>query len=162
MNIYCGQEIQELTADMSLVRAKIDSLTAYGKTYLPSGLVWGWRTIHPEEPLTEASSVPKKDKTTVMIFMTDGANTRSQNGEYHNGTNVDNANFVSKQLCNGINADGVDIYTVAYDFDAADTLDMLEKCASNPSMFFEADDTEELVQTFKDIGEELFRTRLTQ
>ena len=162
MNIYCGQEIQELTSDMSLVRAKIDSLTAYGKTYLPSGLIWGWRAIHAEQPLTETSSIPKNEKTTVMIFMTDGANTRSQNGELHNGSDTANADFVTKQLCNGIAADGVDIYTVAYDFDAADTINMLRQCASLPSMFFRADDTAELINTFEQIGKDLFQLRLSQ
>jgi hypothetical protein len=161
MNISCGEEIQELTSDMTAVRSKIDSLTAYGKTYLPSDLMWGWRAVHPEQPLIEASSVAKQDKTTVLIFMTDGANTRSQNGEYHNGRDIDDANDLSKELCDGINADSIDIYTVAYDFDAADTLLMLEKCATKKSMFYKADDSDSLIAAFKEIGENLFSLRLS-
>jgi Flp pilus assembly protein TadG len=161
MNISCGEEIQELTSDMTAVRSKIDSLSAYGKTYLPSGLMWGWRSLHPEKPLVEASSVDKKNKATVLIFMTDGANTRSQNGEYHNGSDIDDANDLSKELCNGINADYIDIYTVAYDFDAADTLLMLEQCATKKSMFYKADDSDSLIAAFKEIGENLFSLRLS-
>jgi Flp pilus assembly protein TadG len=161
MNINCGQEILALTDDMDVVRTKIDSLTANGLTYLPAGLVWGWRAIHSDQPLTEASSVAKKDKTSVLIFMTDGANTRSQNGAYHNGSNTANADDITKELCIGINSDGVDIYTVAYDFDAANTLIMLEKCASKKDMFYKADDSTALIAAFEKIGEDLFKLRLS-
>ena len=68
MNTYCGQEILALTSDMNAVRTTIDSLTAGQKTYLPAGLIWGWRAIHDEAPLTEASTAKKKDKNVSSNF----------------------------------------------------------------------------------------------
>ncbi len=161
MNKYCGQEILALTDDMDAVRTKIDSLTAGQKTYLPAGLIWGWRALHAEAPLTEASSAKKKDKTTVLIFMTDGANTRSQNGKLHDGSDIDQANKQAKQLCTNIKSDGIQMYTIAYDFDGADTLKILKKCASEKDMFFLASDSEALKTAFKDIGNSIVKLRLT-
>ena len=39
--------------------------------------------------------------------MTDGANTRSQNGKLHNGSDIDQANKQAAQLSNNIKSDGI-------------------------------------------------------
>jgi len=157
----CAKEILPLTKDMSAVRAKINSLTADDKTYLPAGLMWGWRALHPQAPLTEASTAKAKNKSSVLIFMTDGANTVSQNGELHNGSDINHANKQTKQLCNNIKSNKIQIYTVAYDFDGADTLKILRKCATQPDMFFLASNAAGLKQAFEDIGASLLKLRLT-
>ena len=157
----CPKEILPLTKDMSAVRAKINSLKADDKTYLPAGLIWGWRALHPQAPLTEASTAKAQNKSSVLIFMTDGANTVSQKGELHNGKNIAQANRQTKQLCNNIKSDRIQIYTVAYSFNNENTLDILRKCASKTDMFFLASNAAGLKQAFEDIGTSLLKLRLT-
>ena len=160
--IKCVNEILPLTKDMSVVRVKINSLTAHNLTYLPAGLIWGWRALQPEAPLIEAGTVQAENKTSVLVFMTDGGNTVSQNGNLHDGTDIDQANKRTKRLCNKIKNDQIQIYTVAYDFNGANTLKILKNCATKRDMFFLASEAEGLQQVFEDIGADLFELRLTR
>ena len=161
MNISCGEEILPLTNDMDAVRTKIDSLSPRSWTYIPTGLMWGWRAVDPEAPLIEASSVPAKNKTSVIILMTDGANTKSQNGSLHSGSNTVDANALTSELCTQVKYDGVQIYTVAYELDNTTTLNILRKCASNSDMFFDASNSSALSNAFDSIAENLVNIRLS-
>jgi len=161
MNIYCNQEILALTNDMGVVRNNITSLSASGNTYIPAGLIWGWRTLNYEQPLTEAASNKTKNGSRVLILMTDGANTKSVNGEYHTGSDINDANSVTKNLCLNLKSERIEMYTVAYDFSDPDTLAMLSKCASKKENFFNASDAASLTKAFKDIGASLTDLRLS-
>ena len=158
----CPKKILPLTNNMNAVRKKIDSLKAKDLTYLPAGLIWGWRALQPETPLVEASTAQAGNKNSVLIFMTDGGNTVSQNGTLHDGTDIDQANKRTESLCANIKNDNIKIYTVAYDFDGAETLNILRKCATKEDMFFLASNAAGLIQAFKDIGADLFELRLTR
>ena len=161
MNINCNQEILTLTNDLDVVRSNITSLNANGNTYIPAGLIWGWRALNYEEPLTEALSTKDKNASRVLILMTDGANTKSVNGTLHTGSDIDNANSVTKNLCLNLKADKIDMYTIAYDFSDPTTINMLEKCASTKDQFFSAADGATLKKTFENIGASLNKLRLT-
>ena len=50
MNVSCGSEILDLTTNLTDVEAHIDSLSASGNTYIPAGLIWGWRMLDPDLP----------------------------------------------------------------------------------------------------------------
>jgi Mg-chelatase subunit ChlD len=162
-----------LTNKYSSVTSKIDSLAAKDETYIPSGLAWGWRTLSPEMPFTEAKT-SSKDTVNVMVLMTDGANTKSLDlapsfdgtvsAVMHNNTDGDDANTVSETLCKKIKAENIQIYTVAYKFDGAKskkTKDMLEDCATSADHFFDAKNSDDLNQAFDDIARSLFKIRLS-
>lgn len=176
MNESCGEELLPLTNNMDDVKDKIDAMVPTGNTYLPSGLIWGWRTLSPTSPFTEAASSPTK-MTRALVLMTDGANTMSQglksyssdpvyHRAYHpSDTTADNkAKARIEALCENVKADGITIFTVAYKLPAgsAAALDVLEACASNPSLAFEAKNTKQLKRTFKDIGKNLQVVRLSK
>jgi len=80
----CGDEMMPLGNDFGKMKSLIAGLATSGETYLPSGLLWGWRALTPVAPFTEAASSPD-NTTSIMIFMTDGFNTLSQDDEYHDG-----------------------------------------------------------------------------
>lgn len=161
MNVWCGQQVLPLTSNMTTVKSKLNSLDTGRATYMPSGLIWGWRMIHRSKPFTQSRTSDGKEKIRVMIFMTDGGNTTSQNGIHHSGGDADAANERSKKLCNRIKRDKIKLYTVAYEFDGANTIRLLKNCASEPAMFFLAKDGEALQKAFKDIGSSLIKLRLT-
>lgn len=162
MDIKCGQEILALTNNMGTVRSNIDTLPATGNTYIPAGLIWGWRALNSRQPLTEAATTKnKKGAKRVLVLMTDGANVSSANGAWHTGTDVNKANKVVKNLCQNIKSEKIEMYTVAYDFSGVNTLEVLKKCASKKDHYFEAKNAAELKAVFKNIAANLNNLRLS-
>ncbi len=162
-NISCGTEIQTLTKDFSAIKSTIASLDANGETYLPSGLLWGWRALMPSQPLNEAATGQSASKRrNIMVLMTDGANTKSKIGIRHTGNDGDAANDLSRALCREIKASDVEVFTIAYEFGDVEAKNILRNCATNNSMFFDARNAADLQRAFESIGEILLTVRLTQ
>lgn len=177
MKEYCGNvEILPLTDDMDDVRDTIDDLMPTNDTYIPAGLAWGWRTLSPTAPFSEAASTPKH-ATRAIILMTDGANTMdtgpvSWNSDrvYHksyspsNTTADDLATDRILALCSNAKADGITIYTVAYKIPSALSggHDVLRDCASSRHTAFKANSMASLKSTFEKIGRNLQVVRLSK
>ncbi|MEP6343410.1 MAG: pilus assembly protein TadG-related protein [Maricaulaceae bacterium] len=162
----CGTELLPLTGNLQAVRTRINGLVATGRTYLPAGLMWGWRTLEASEPFTEAqaTNVNGNQARKVMLLMTDGSNSLRQIGTDHAGDNNAAtraaANIVTINVCNAAKADGVEIYTIALQVDVAGTRELLEDCASSPAHAFDAQSEVELINAFQQIGRELSQVRL--
>lgn len=161
MNVHCGSEMRPLTTNMNAVKSTINSLNARGWTYIPSGIAWGWRTLDTNEPLTEARGPYAANTKKVMIIMTDGANTKSKNGNKHGGNNVVNANRTTKDMCTNVKNSEIDVYTIAYDISDNATKNLMRNCATDASMYFDASNAAELNAAFEEIGRNLIRVRLT-
>ncbi len=161
MNVKCGAEMRPLTGNMNQVKATINAMNAKGFTYIPSGLMWGWRTLDTNMPLTEAAG-PYANKTQkVMILMSDGANTRSKKNIKHNGWNVASANQDMKKLCNKIKAEEIEIYTIAYDITDPATKNRMKNCATDASKYYDASNAKALNDAFQSIAANLVKLRLT-
>lgn len=161
MNTWCKSKLQPLTGNLKAVKTSISKLSAWDKTYLPAGLVWGWRTLDKNAPLKQAASSSKGTKD-VMIVMTDGKNTVSPSGNgFHTGSNVGNANKTAKNLCTKIKSSKIEVFTIAYDMSDATAKNLLKTCATDASMFYDASSAADLDQAFQDIGRRLMKLRLT-
>ncbi len=170
----CNVDMRELTAVKADVVSTINSMWTTGNTYIPSGLIWGWNMLTPEEPLTAAesqASIAVKGGQKVLVLMTDGANTvapQSPDGYFGNpadygyGAGPGYANGLTTSLCEKIKDSGAVVYTVLFDVDDAATETMLRDCASDPAKSFVADDASELVAAFADIGVSLTQLRLVK
>ena len=162
MNAKCGEEILPLTTNISSVKAKIDSLTASGATYIPAGLAWGWRMLDSKQPYNDLSN-SQADRKRAIVLMTDGANTLSLEQPFHNGSDTDAANGLTADLCTRIKKEGIQLFTVAYQLsDTSKTKDVIRICATTESFFFDATNTADLEQAFEDIGRSLYEVRLTK
>ena len=165
MNAGCGEEVLPLTNDMNEVKAKINSLTASKNTYIPVGLINGWRMLDADKPFDNLSNKEEKRKR-ALILMTDGANTISLEDPYltgaHSGSDADEANKLTATLCNNIKAEGIDIWSVAYNFDDATAKNMLQVCASSSGQFFDASNQADLIKAFEQISKSLFSVRLSR
>jgi len=164
----CMSEMLPLTGDKDEVKNTIDNLFTGDETYIPSGLIWGWRTLTPEAPLEEANTIDYAERKSTMIVMTDGENSRSYGGEKDNGfegvfhweSDLSESNDLTAEICEDIKADGIEIYTIAFEVTDADTQTMLQTCASDASKYFDAADSEQLFAAFDTIGNELADVRL--
>ena len=170
MNKRCGTPIMPLSTNFADMRTRVQSLTTSGTTYLPSGLAWGWRTLDKDLPYTEAASTTDPELMTAMLFMTDGANNRSRgrsssktDGTDHEYTRDGGAAGLklTKDLCQAIKDDGIQLFVVAYQLPGADsTATVLSECATDSTTFFEPENAQQLVSSFRDIAKMLNQTRL--
>lgn len=165
MNETCGEEVLPLTTDMDAVKAKIDSLTTRGTTYIPVGLINGWRMLDADRPFQSLSNKEEKRKR-ALVLMTDGKNTRSISEPYddgkHGGWDEKAANALTRELCENVKAAKIDIWTIAYNFDDNETKTMLSACASSSGQFFDASGEAQLKLAFEEIGNSLFTARLSR
>jgi len=123
-----------LTSDMRTARSSINGLRAKGWTYIPSGIVWGWRTLEGES--------------------------RSKSQLSHEGTDITDANNKTARLCESVKRDDIEVYTITYALDDDATKILMQNCASSPAQFFDAETSEELGQAFEQIGRSLETLRI--
>lgn len=160
--VNCGEEIRPLTANLNEAKMTINAMVPRRnlRTYMPSGLLWGWRTLNNELPLTEAAS-SAEDTDKVLILMSDGENTKSKTGIRHDGTSKADADDKTTALCNAIKRDEIRVFTIAYEVNDADTLNLLSDCATSPGDFFDASNASQLQNAFDIIGQSLQELRIS-
>jgi von Willebrand factor type A domain len=165
MNIGCNDEILTMSDNETKLKSKINGLVASGNTYVPTGLLWGWNMVDGDDPLDEAKSaaeIKSKGGTKAIVLMTDGDNTISATYPKHEGSDGDAADAKVAELCKNIKKDDIVIYTISFMVTDGDTVKMLEKCASDPSKSFSADDASQLAKAFGDISDSLMAMRLSK
>lgn len=173
-NGYCREswnnELIPLTKDISSVKTAINSMFARGETYIPSGLIWGWRTLSPNAPFTEALDNP--NASNVLVLMTDGDNNRHLEGEtnhmdgiFHHGedaTSKAKANDLTKTLCKSIKDAGIEVFTITYEVSDASTKALFKNCASSGRHYSDVNSALELKTAFLEIGTTQGETRLVR
>lgn len=160
MNQNCSAPLLTLTDNFTAVRNSIKSMVAQNETYIPAGVMWGWRVLSPQVPFTEGE-VYSKDVRKFMIVMTDGSNTLSPRYPYHNGTDGTYADQLMIKACNNAKLESIEIFTVGVDVPNASTRDGLVTCASNPKNAIAISDSAKLGLAFKGIANEILSIRLT-
>jgi len=165
MNISCGRPLVQLTNQQATLLASIASFVASENTYVPAGLSVGWHVLTPRIPFVEATPAnadpaPRR----ALVLMTDGTNTVSltSTGPLHNGSSRSAADTLTKQLCANIKADGIEVYTVAFEITDVATKDMIRQCASSPANYFDASDPTKLLSAFEEIAMALSNLRLSR
>lgn len=167
----CQNTIQPLTEDLLAVTTALLSINTNENTYMPAGLVWGWRTLSRGVPLVEADTPDYHERRRAMVLVSDGGNTKSHGnnglsipgfgGTFHNESSALDANLVTADVCEGIKNDGIIIYAVALNITDGTTLTLLENCATSPTKFLQAADEIALDLVFREIGEDLRQVRLS-
>jgi hypothetical protein len=161
-------------------------MKANGNTNIHQGVVWGWRVLSPQAPFTQGR-VREEDSddehVRILIVMTDGANTYQGQSSF-NKTNINAYGYGREQrlgqgidstweiaramdqrtalACENAKKDGINVYTVAFQINDRDTVNMMRNCASNANMAFDARSNGDLVDAFKRIAEEISKLRLNK
>lgn len=167
LNLSCSKQVTPLTYNLTTLKAAITALSATGNTYIPAGLAWGFNMLSQPTPITDAGAYdttgPNQKPRKVLLLMTDGANTklmRTANGD-HEGNPATGARAVAadtwtKELCDNIKAQKIEIYSVAFDI-GTDVVarDIVKKCATDDSHFYDAADSTALIAAFDAIAASL-------
>jgi Flp pilus assembly protein TadG len=162
LNHWCPGTVLPLTSDVASVNAAIDGMSAYGQTYIPSGLIWGWRVLSPGVPFNESKKATDPKVSQVLILMTDGANTKSAQYPDHWGTDAAAANTITSEVCANINAApaGIKVYTIAFEVTDPTIKSILQTCAASADRFFDAANSAQLASAFQKIATSLAKLRL--
>lgn len=165
LNTACPSKIQPLTSSRATLHNSIDAMVATGETYVPSGLMWGWRTLSTLEPYTESEGdrvdANGNKISKVLILMTDGENTKSPTYPAHDGADAVLANQLTAESCSSIKAQRIQIFTIAFDVTSNPIKDLLRSCASTTGNFYDAADSGQLDAAMQAIGSHLGGLRLT-
>lgn len=165
MNRSCGRPLTTLTDNKQKIIRELDAMRDNGATYIPAGLIWGWRVISSGEPFNNnAKADGKKSHQRAIVLMTDGENTISPSYPEHYGNNKTVANKLTSSICENIknSKEEITVYTVAFEVNDASTQNMLRGCATSPSHFFNADNSAQLTASFKKIAKSLALLRIAQ
>ncbi|MEM7767151.1 MAG: pilus assembly protein [Pseudomonadota bacterium] len=145
--------IVPLTNVENTLDTAIDGLTANGSTYIPAGLAWGQRVLSPDAPFIgamDAATFASNNGKKLLVLMSDGANTRSLNTDgKHTLSNVADANTETLAACTEIKTSGIDIFVIAFNVSDADTITMLQSCATTFTHYSAVTDLASLTAAFK-------------
>jgi Flp pilus assembly protein TadG len=156
MDTWCGTEMLRLTKDRSTIDGTVASFTAGGETYIPAGLLWGWRAISPDAPFADGTAYNGAGAARkAIVLMTDGANTKSPNYPDHEGYDANKANQLMAETCAAIKAQKISVFMVAFNVTDQAAKDRLSACASSTSQFFDAPSASQLSAAFQKIGRTL-------
>ncbi|MCM2475916.1 VWA domain-containing protein [Rhizobium sp. CG5] len=132
--------------------AYVNALTATGGTDSSDAMEKAYTKVTASSEVTaHTNKSGQTDPGKYILFMTDGDN------------NYTSADTETKATCDKAKAAGVEVYTVAFMAPTRGQT-LLAYCATDTSHYYDADDAEEVVAAFKEIGEKasLATTRLTQ
>jgi Flp pilus assembly protein TadG len=169
MGYLCpSQSVQPLRDRQSrtAVTGMISGLNAVGGTAGHIGTAWGWYMLshnwasaHPPGSKPEATS-PNVIKS--IIIMTDGVfNTSFVGGVLNSGSGGYNADSYDmfQTLCSGMRAQGIRVYTVAFDVTDATALANMQSCADAGNAL-SASNASQLMGAFNTIVSELKSIKL--
>ena len=169
-----GAEIMPLTSDSGALKTAVRGYTTGSSTAGQLGAAWAWFLVSPNwSSIWPGASQPvsygdnRTDK--VVILMTDGVyNTIGGINFGDTSSEAQTASNLSLQVCSNMKAAGVKVYTVGFDLDNIHNtsarqraLDTLNRCASNSSNFFKADDGDQLRAAFRAIANNILTLRLS-
>jgi hypothetical protein len=165
MNVSCPSRIQPLTSSRGDLTSAIDAMVASGDTYVPSGLMWGWRALTTKAPYGESagdhSDGDGNRLNKVLILMTDGANTRSPAYPAHDGSDASLANSLTSEACNAIKGSKIQIFTIAFEVTDPAIKSLMRSCATTADRFFDASGGGGLDAAMQAISGQLGGLRLT-
>jgi len=163
--------LTQLTSTKQTLRDAIRAMRARDNTYIPTGLMWGWRILSPGIPFTEGAPYVGENKK-IVVLMTDGNNTVSPSTRWTPNDGNDNrahrrhnsavANAKTAEICDNIKDDEIIVYTIAFEVTDNDIRDILSDCAGNGGRYFDAGNAQELQDAFADIANDLQSLRISR
>jgi Flp pilus assembly protein TadG len=148
----CPAAMMPLSSDWTALNAKIDAMTPTGNTNVTVGLQMAWQTLTASEPFN--APAPRTDLEKVIVLLTDGQNT--QNRWTSSTSSIDKR---TEKACDNAKDADIRIYTVRV-VDGNATL--LRNCATNPSMYYDVKQADQLNAAFSAIAQNLANLRLAK
>ena len=165
-NQKCSDQVMDLTTSRTAVKSLVQSFTPKGETYIPGGLIWGWRMLSPQAPFDARPNTTEAPTRKFLVLMTDGLNTKSLTAPEHEGTNGSQSNQYVQQICQNIKADTankITILAVAFAVNDNQTKNILRNCAkATGGEFYDAQNQVQFTEAFQNITNIISELRLSK
>jgi Flp pilus assembly protein TadG len=172
----CGQsqasdEVMPLTNNKANLLSKIGGLVPRSGTAGHIGTAWSyymlspnWASVMPAGSQPAAYGTPKLKK--IAILMTDGEynSTHDINGIPGGNANGNSSSGQSIAICNQMKQDNIEVYSVGFNMSSASptAVNTLQNCATDAAHYYDAEDGEQLKQSFRDIALKISSLYLTK
>ncbi len=175
------QPLMRLTTNWTALKDRIDDFNAAGETHIPLGMMWGWHLLSPSAPFSDGVPYGTPKTTKVVVLMTDGENTYTDNGS-NNRSNYDGYGFIWQGrtgttsnnsgtrtdaiddrlslLCTNMKAAGIVIYTVRVEVKTGSS-SLLQGCATTPDKFYDVQSAGNLTAVFSAIAGSIQNLRIS-
>ena len=146
-----NQIVRGLTHNRTELLDQIATFEASGSTAGHLGTAWAWYTLSPNwngifNQGGGAVAYGKAKTKKIAVLMTDGEyNTYYASGQ---GNSVAQA----RALCDGMKAQGIEIYTIGFKLDSDTAIATMQYCATSSNHYFQADNSEQLMNSFRQIA----------
>jgi Flp pilus assembly protein TadG len=152
-------KVKPLTNDFDAVKQQLNAMVPNRMTHIALGIEFGWHVISHEAPFNEGKPYGDAQNTKAVIVLTDGKQTARANGP-SGGSSPENAADNIAALCDGMKAEDIQVYTIGYDLDDPETLDLLKSCADEGRFFQPSESGNEISAVFNSIGNQVNETML--
>lgn len=147
------------TTDYDALVAVVNGMRPRGNTNIALGMMWGFATLTPSEPFTEAASTGTTKK--YQILLTDGDNTMNHvNGRP--SSDLGQMNASTSTACSRIKGAGIETFTILL---LQGDENLLRACASpngpNDQHYFNVQNVGDLTVAFRKILDSISGTRLS-
>jgi Flp pilus assembly protein TadG len=177
-----GNEVLPLTANLTDVTERLQSLSAFGPTAGALGAVWTQYVLSPnwsgiwstsQRPGSYGDTQAKQSNGApvlrkVAIMLTDGGFNTSRQAASTDIAYMQTVSDRAISVCNNMKKNGIEIYTVAFDMsslggsEAAIAEATLKACGTDISHFYNSLTVSDLQSAFRDIAMKLSPIRLSQ
>ena len=175
--------ITPMTNHRRTIEDAIRDMDASGTTNIPNGIGWGVRVLSPQAPFTEGAEYGDRNTLKAMVILTDGDNVmRGGNGELLSeyeaygyarhgrlGLTTSSSNQLADALdertaaaCRYAREQGIRVYTITFQVNSSSTRELMENCASHPSLYFDSPSSSALREAFNLIAGDLSNLRLSR
>lgn len=152
-----------LTTNWASLHAKVNSMQPVGNTYVGIGAAWGWHALSPTQPFSGAAPYNTPNLQKFLILLTDGDNTQSRTQNANGGSptqaEVTAMNTRTALACANAKAAGIKIYSIRV---INGNANLLQNCASNPTMYYDVQDASQLISVFSSIGSQIANLHLSK
>jgi Mg-chelatase subunit ChlD len=158
--------VQPLSTGFSSLRTAIDNMTPGGNTNVTIGVAWGLALLSRQDPFPEGVPYTDKEVAKFLIVLTDGQNTQDRFDNCGSTQScIGRMNARTLAACDAARTavtdrdlNPVTVYTIrVINGDA----ELLRRCASDPSKFFDVQDAGQLEPVFTGIANSIASLRLT-
>lgn len=146
--------VQGLSTDIASARSLVKSLTPGGNTNITIGVQWGMEVLSPTAPFTGGSAFKNDVTRKYMIVVTDGANTANRFS-----TNTAAIDARTAIACDNAKKLGITVFVIKV---IEGNSDLLKKCASDPSYFYDLTSASQINTALTSAFESIKKTRLSK
>jgi Flp pilus assembly protein TadG len=178
-----ARPVTPLTNSRNTIDSAISDMIASGTTNIPIGVSWGVRLLSPEMPFTEGVAWDDDETIKAMVVLTDGQNYLNGRGNSNYSdysgygymrdgrlgivTSSDSAirNALDDRTaaaCEYARSRGIRVYTITFQVSSSSTRQMMEECATHPSLYFDSPSSSALQTAFQMIAGDLTNLRLSR